>query len=299
MSRTLKERLDAYERLMRLDKPIGILLLLWPTLWALWLSTTGIMRVDVLLIFIVGTVLMRSAGCIVNDLADRHFDPHVERTRNRPLAAGVVAPGEALALTAVLLLAAFALVLQLNRLTLYLSLFAVVVTLVYPYLKRFFAFPQAGLGIAFSFGVPMAYAAQRNALPLESWVLMAAAFFWIIAYDTEYAMVDRNDDIKLGLNSSAITLGRHDVAAVMSCHAAFLAIMGAIGLWHRFGIPYYAGLLVAAGLAVYQYQLIRDRSREGCFRAFNNNNWMGAAVFTGLMFQLMLDNPRIFGVPVR
>jgi 4-hydroxybenzoate polyprenyltransferase len=296
---TLKERLDAYERLMRLDKPIGILLLLWPTLWALWLSTTGSMRVDVLLIFIVGTVLMRSAGCVVNDLADRRFDPHVERTRNRPLAAGVVAPAEALALAAVLLLAAFALVLRLNRLTLYLSIFAVAITLIYPYLKRFFAFPQAGLGVAFSFGVPMAYAAQRNTLPLEAWVLMAAAFFWIIAYDTEYAMVDRDDDIKLGVNSSAITLGRHDVAAVMSCHAAFLVIMGAIGLWHRFGIPYYAGLLAAAGLAAYQYRLIRDRNREGCFRAFNNNNWMGAAVFTGLMFQLMFDNPRIFGVPVR
>ena len=222
----------------------------------------------------------------------------VERTRDRPLAAGLVAPAEALALAAVLLLAAFALVLQLNRLALYLSFFAVAVTLIYPYLKRFFAFPQAGLGIAFSFGVPMAYAAQRNALPPDAWVLMTATFFWIIAYDTEYAMVDRDDDIKLGLNSSAITLGRHDVAAVMLCHAAFLVTMVVIGLRQRLGALYYGGLLVAACLAVYQYRLIRDRSREGCFRAFNNNNWMGAAVFAGIMFELMLQF-WIFGVRIR
>lgn len=295
---TLKEKLDAYERLMRLDKPIGILLLLWPTLWALWLSTTGSIRLDVLLIFVLGTVLMRSAGCIVNDFADRRFDPHVERTRNRPLAAGVVSPAEALTLAALLLLAAFALVLQLNRLTLYLSFFAVAITLIYPYLKRFFAFPQAGLGIAFSFGVPMAYAAQRNTLPPEAWALMTATFFWIIAYDTEYAMVDRDDDIKLGVNSSAIMLGRYDVAAVMLCHAAFLVTMVAIGIWQRLGALYYGGLLVAAGLAAYQYRLIRDRSREGCFRAFNNNNWMGASVFAGIVVELMLQT-WIFGVRVR
>jgi 4-hydroxybenzoate polyprenyltransferase len=295
----LKERLDAYERLMRLDKPIGILLLLWPTLWALWLSAPGIMNLHVLLIFLVGTVLMRSAGCIINDFADRRFDPHVERTRNRPLAAGRVAPAEALALAAALMLAALALVLHLNRLTLYLSFFGVAITLVYPYLKRFFAFPQAGLGIAFSFGVPMAYAAQRNALPAEAWVLMTATFFWIIAYDTEYAMVDRDDDIKVGVNSSAIVLGRYDVAAVMACHAAFLVIMGAIGPWQRLGAFYYGGLLVAAGLALYQYRLIRDRSREGCFRAFHNNNWMGAAVFAGIVLELMAAGPRIPGVPMR
>ena len=284
---TLKERLDAYERLMRLDKPIGILLLLWPTLWALWLSAPGSIRLDILLVFVLGTVLMRSAGCVINDFADRGFDPHVERTRERPLAAGLVSPAEALSLAAVLLLAALALVLQLNRLTLYLSLFGVAITLVYPYLKRFFAFPQAGLGIAFSFGVPMAYAAQRGALPAVAWALMSAAFFWIIAYDTEYAMVDRDDDIKLGVNSSAIVLGRRDVATVMSCHAVFLAIMGAIGVWQRLGAVYYGGLLVAGGLAAYQYRLIRDRSREGCFRAFLNNNWMGAAVFFGLVLDLM------------
>jgi 4-hydroxybenzoate polyprenyltransferase len=288
---TLTERLDAYERLMRLDKPIGILLLLWPTLWALLLSASRTLYLDVFFIFLLGTVLMRSAGCVINDLADRDFDPHVERTRERPLAAGVVSPAEALALAAFLLLAALALVLQLNRLTLYLSFFGFAITLIYPFLKRFFAFPQAGLGIAFSFGVPMAYAAQRNTLPPEAWVLMAATFFWIIAYDTEYAMVDRDDDIKVGVNSSAIALGRYDVAAVMACHAAFLLILGAIGLWQRLGPIYYGGLLVAACLAAYQYRLIRDRSREGCFRAFLNNNWMGAAIFAGIMADLAFGAP--------
>jgi 4-hydroxybenzoate polyprenyltransferase len=284
---TLKERLDAYERLMRLDKPIGILLLLWPTLWALWLSAPGQVRLDVLLIFVLGTVLMRSAGCIINDLADRDVDPHVERTRNRPLAAGAVRPFEAIVLTAVLLLLAFALVVRLHRLALYLSLFAVAITVLYPFLKRFFAFPQAGLGIAFSFGIPMAFAAQLGTVPALGWALMAATFFWIVAYDTEYAMVDRGDDIRVGIHSSAIVLGRYDVAAVMACQAAFLAGMAAIGIWQRLGTIYYACLMAAGAFVLIQYRLIREREREGCFQAFLANNWVGAVVFAGIALDLL------------
>jgi 4-hydroxybenzoate polyprenyltransferase len=285
---TPRERIDAYERLMRLDKPIGILLLLWPTLWALWLATPAFLHFDVLLIFFVGTVLTRSAGCIVNDYADRNFDRHVERTRDRPLATGIVKPLEALALAAVLLLLAFALVLQLTRLAIYLSFFGLAITLIYPFLKRFFVFPQAGLGIAFSFGVPMAYAAQRGELPAVAWVMMAATLFWILAYDTEYAMADRDDDLRIGLNSSAILLGRYDVRAVMVFHGAFLGIMAAIGVWERLGPVYYVGLLGAGALAAYQYRLIKDRGRDGCFRAFLNNGWMGAVIFVCVAADLVL-----------
>jgi 4-hydroxybenzoate polyprenyltransferase len=285
---TFKERLDAYEQLMRLGRPIGILLLLWPTLWALWFAARGIPQIDILLTFVTGTVLMRSAGCIINDYADRSFDPHVQRTRDRPLAAGLVSTREALALAAVLLLLAFFLVLQLNRLTILLSLFGLAITVIYPFLKRFFVFPQAGLGIAFSFGVPMAYAAQQGGLPLEAWALMIATFFWIIAYDTEYAMVDRDDDLRLGLKSSAIALGRFDVAGVMFVHALFLATMIFIGHWQRLGALYFSGLVVAAGCVLYQYWLIRGRDRSRCFRAFRNNGWMGLAILAGVVLDLYL-----------
>ena len=288
---TLRERIDAYERLMRLDKPIGILLLLWPTLWALWLSAPGYLRLDVLMIFVLGTVLMRSAGCVVNDLADRNIDPHVERTRDRPLAAGTVRPREAIVLAGALLLLSLLLVLQLNRLALTLSVFAVAITVAYPFLKRFFAFPQAGLGIAFSFGIPMAFAAQSGEVPALGWTLMIATFFWIIAYDTEYAMVDRSDDLKVGVYSSAILLGRLDVAAIMACHAIFLGILAAIAVREGLGALYYAGLIVAAGLVLSQYFLIRDRDRERCFRAFLGNNWVGAAVFAGIAFDRLLYLP--------
>jgi 4-hydroxybenzoate polyprenyltransferase len=283
-----RERIDAYERLMRLHQPIGILLLLWPTLWALWLAAPGVLRVELLVIFLTGTVLMRSAGCIINDLADRNFDRHVERTRDRPLAAGIIQPREALVLAVILLALAFLLVLQLKALAIYLSFFGLAITLGYPYLKRFFVLPQAGLGIAFSFGVPMAYAAQAGRLPAEAWVLMAATLFWIMAYDTEYAMVDREDDLKLGLKSSAILFGRYDVAAVMLCHAAFIGIMTAVGMRQQLGLFHYAGLLIASGLVVHQYRLIKDRSREGCFRAFRHNNWVGAAIFVGIALDQML-----------
>jgi 4-hydroxybenzoate polyprenyltransferase len=284
---TLKERLDAYERLMRLDKPIGALLLLWPALWALWLAKYGIPDLDILVIFVVGVVLTRSAGCIINDYADRNFDPHVERTRDRPLAAGLVSPAEALRVAGVLLLLSFVLVLLLKSgLAVLLSFIALGIMIVYPFLKRFFVFPQAWLGIAFGFSIPMAYAAQYGKLVLVTWVLLAANIFWAIAYDTEYAMVDRDDDVKLGLKSSAILLGRHDVTGVMVAHGLFLATMIFIGWSQYLGVLYYVALAVAAGLVCYQYRLIRDRSREGCFKAFLNNNWVGLAIWVGLVLDL-------------
>jgi 4-hydroxybenzoate polyprenyltransferase len=287
---TFSERLDAYERLMRLHQPIGALLLLWPALWSLWLARRAVPELEVLAIFLLGVVLTRSAGCVINDLADRKFDPHVERTRDRPLAAGIVSAREALALAAALLLIAFVLVLQLNWLTVQLSFAALAITVIYPFLKRFFVFPQAWLGVAFSFSVPMAFAAQLGYIAAAGWVLMGATFFWIIAYDTEYAMVDRDDDLKLGLKSSAILLGRFDVAGVMVAQALFLAIMTGIGRWQRLGPLFYAGLAVAAGFILYQYWLIRRRDRSRCFRAFRNNNWVGLAVFAGLALDLYFNS---------
>ena len=283
---TVKERLDAYEKLMRLDKPIGALLLLWPALWGLWLAKYGIPDWDLLVIFVCGVWLTRSAGCIINDFADRNFDPHVERTRDRPLATGLIRPPEALALAAVLLLAAFVLVWQLNRLTIMLAVAALGLMAVYPFLKRVFVFPQAWLGIAFGFSIPMAYAAQYEKLVPVTWVLLLANVFWAIAYDTEYAMVDRDDDIKLGLKSSAILLGRRDVAGVMIAHALFLVTMAGIGYWQFLGVLYYVGLAGAALLIAYQYRLIGDRSREGCFKAFRINNWVGLAIWAGLALDL-------------
>ena len=283
---TFKERLDAYERLMRLDQPIGALLLLWPALWALWLAKYNIPDPDILAIFVVGVMLTRSAGCIINDLVDRKFDPHVERTRNRPLAAGLVHPLEALALAGALLLFAFWLVLHLSRLTMLLSFIALAIMIVYPFLKRVFAFPQAWLGLAFGFAIPMAFSAQYGRLVPVTWVLLFANICWAIAYDTEYAMVDRDDDMKLGLKSSAILLGRHDVAGVMVAQALFLATMAVIGYWQFLGFFYYAGLAVAALLVVHQYHLIEARERTGCFKAFRNNNWVGLVIFAGLALDL-------------
>lgn len=283
---TFKDRLDAYERLMRLDKPIGALLLLWPALWGLWLSRRGVPAYDVLAIFLLGVIVMRSAGCVINDYADRNFDPYVERTRERPLASGALRPAEALALAGVLILVAFFLVLQLNWLAVSLSLAALVLTVVYPFLKRFFVFPQAWLGVAFGFSIPMAYAAQLGFVHYSAWVLLAANVFWSIAYDTEYAMVDRDDDARLGLKSAAILLGRHDVAGVMAAHALFLALMAYVGWWQRLDVIYFAGLAAAAGFIVRQYFLIRGRERSRCFRAFHLNNWVGLAIFAGLALDL-------------
>ena len=285
---TLVERLNAYERLLRLDKPIGILLLLWPALWGLWFAAQGVPDLSVLLVFVMGTILVRSAGCAVNDFADRDFDAHVERTRDRPLAARRIAPWEALGLAGLLFLTAFVLVLQLNRLTVMLAFAALALTVVYPFLKRVFPFPQAWLGIAFGFSIPMAYAALEETIPAVAWLLMIANMFWSIAYDTQYAMVDRPDDMRLGLKSSAILLGRYDVLAVDVSHAIFLTMMAAIGAWQNMGLLYYAALAIAATLVIHQHKLARTRDRDACFKAFLNNNWVGCAIFLGLAADLQL-----------
>ena len=278
----IARRLDAYERLIRLDKPIGTLLLLWPTLWAVWLAADGKPGAGIVVIFVVGTLLMRSAGCAVNDFADRNFDPYVERTRLRPLAAREIAPWEALVVGATLAIAAFGLVLYLNRFALVLSFLGLAIAATYPYAKRVFALPQAYLGIAFGFGIPMAYAAVRDQLPLECWLLLAANVFYAFAYDTEYAMVDRADDTRLGIRTSALTLGRWDVAGVMTSYGLMLGLLALVGALRGLAWPYYLGLTLAGAMMVYHWTLIRDRSREGCFKAFRHNNWVGAAVFAGI-----------------
>ncbi len=273
-----------YARLIRLDKPIGILLLLWPTLWGLWIAAEGKPDPVILAVFIAGTALMRSAGCAINDWADRDFDKHVKRTAMRPLAAGEIAPREALWVAAALALIAFALVvLFLNRLTLWLSVPAVLLAASYPFTKRFLAIPQAYLGLAFGFGIPMAFAAQTGEVPALAWWLLMANTFWTLAYDTEYAMVDRDDDIKLGIQTSALLFGKHDVAAVLFCYAAMLGTLMMIGKVIGLGWPYFLGLGAACVMALYHYALIKGRSRENCFKAFLHNNWLGLAVFCGIL----------------
>lgn len=291
----LKEKLDLYEKLMRLDKPIGILLLLWPTLWALWLSALGKPNWVVLWVFALGTVLMRSAGCVINDYADRDFDKHVERTKERPLTAGKVTTKEALTLFAVLSLISFGLVLMLgNQLVIWMSVPAVFLAASYPFTKRFFAIPQAYLGVAFGFGIPMAYAAHLGNVPAEAWWLLLANVFWAVAYDTEYAMVDREDDLKIGIKTSAITFGRYDVAAVMFCYAMTLAIIGWVGWTLHLGWAFYAGLVVAAGIFGLHYTWIRGRQRMPCFKAFLHNNWVGLVIFVGIVVDFLLAG-RSFG----
>lgn len=285
---TLSERLTQYERLMRLDKPIGILLLLWPTLWALWLASQGRPDWILLWIFVMGVVLMRSAGCVVNDYADRAIDPHVARTRARPLAAGKVSPKEALLLAAGLALLAFLLILPLGALVIKLSVVALFLAASYPYTKRFLAIPQAYLGIAFGFGIPMSYAAVWGEIPLEAWLLLAANVFWAVAYDTEYAMVDREDDLRIGIKTSAITFGRFDVAAIALCYAAALGLLAWVGYRRDIEWPFYGGLAVAAAIALYHLVLIRTREPQRCFRAFLHNTWFGAAVFGGIALSFLL-----------
>ena len=285
----LRERLDLYERLMRLDKPIGILLLLWPTLWALWLSAYGQPDWRVVWIFVLGTVLMRSAGCVINDLADRHIDPHVARTKDRPLAAGKVSKKEAVMLFLLLSLCAFCLILPLQNLKVIgLSVVALFLAATYPLTKRFFAIPQAYLGIAFGFGIPMAYAAHLDAVPRVAWCLLLANVFWAIAYDTEYAMFDREDDLKIGIKTSAITFGRFDVAAVMLCYALTLGLLVWVGSVLHLGRYYHIGLGVAGALAVYHFLLIRQRDPARCFKAFMHNNWLGASIFAGIVLDYLL-----------
>jgi 4-hydroxybenzoate polyprenyltransferase len=282
----LRRRLGLYARLLRLHRPVGTLLLLWPTLWALWVAARGLPDVYLLFAFGAGTLLMRSAGCAVNDWADRDFDRHVARTRDRPLTAGLLRPSEAIALFVGLSLVALLLVLPLNRLTWALAAVAAFLAASYPFTKRFFAIPQAYLGIAFGFGIPMAFAATLGTLPATAWVMLAANVCWAIAYDTEYAMVDRDDDLKIGIRTSAITFGRLDVAAVMAAYAAALGLLALAGVIEALGPAYFVGLAVAAGIAAYHWRLIRGRDRAGCFRAFNHNTWFGAAVFAGIALDL-------------
>jgi len=279
----IADKLTLYERLMRLDKPIGILLLLWPTLWALWFASGGHPQGRLVWIFSLGTVLMRSAGCVMNDIADWRYDAEVKRTRDRPLATGAVSRREALVLALALTLASFVLVLSLNRLTVLLSFAALGLAATYPLTKRFLAIPQAYLGVAFGFGIPMGYAATLGTLPAECGWLLLANVFWAVAYDTEYAMVDRDDDLRIGIRTAAITLGKYDVLTVMICYGAMLLILAGIGLHRDLGVAYYLGLAGAAGLMGYHYRLIRARGREGCFRAFNHNNWVGGAIFAGIV----------------
>ena len=280
----MSARLLDYARLMRLHRPIGIWLLLWPTLWALWLAAGGVPPLKLLTIFVAGTVLMRSAGCVINDYADREFDPQVARTRDRPLAAGRVRPGEALALFALLCLAALAVAWSLPAAALWLSLPAVLLAASYPFAKRFHSLPQAHLGIAFSWGVPMAYAAVRGTVPWgQAAPLMAANLCWVIAYDTLYAMSDRADDLKVGIKSSAILFGRYDRLLVGLLHGAALALLAWLGLRAGRGAAYFLGLLTAAGFAVYEQRLAGDRDPGRCLQAFTDNNRFGAAVFVGLV----------------
>jgi 4-hydroxybenzoate polyprenyltransferase len=281
-------RLSLYVQLVRLDKPIGILLLLWPTLTALWLASAGRPDWRLVLIFTLGTVLMRSAGCAINDYADRDFDRHVKRTAQRPLTSGRIAGWEAVAVAAALALVSFALILPLNALTKQLSVAAVLIAASYPYFKRFFAIPQAYLGIAFGFGIPMAFAAVQDTVPPAAWLLLVGNIFWAVAYDTEYAMVDRDDDLKIGIRTSAITFGSFDVAAVMLCYALSFAITLMVGWQYGLRGWFLAGLAVAAACAAYHYKLIHERDRMGCFAAFRHNNWLGAAVFAGVALDYAL-----------
>jgi 4-hydroxybenzoate polyprenyltransferase len=277
-------RLGLYARLVRIDKPIGTLLLLWPTLWALWAASGGLPPWHILLIFIAGTFLMRAAGCAINDYFDRDIDRHVKRTKDRVLTRGLIQASEALWVAGILALCAFALVLTLNALTIQLSIVALVLAATYPLMKRFFGVPQAYLGIAFGFGIPMAFAAVTASIPMVAWVMLVANLFWTVAYDTEYAMVDRDDDLKLGLK----TVGRFDRLAIGLCYGAALLLLFWVGVkmgWHW---AYYVGLLIAAGIATQHLFWIQGREREACFRAFRHNNWFGAAVFGGVVAQYLI-----------
>jgi 4-hydroxybenzoate polyprenyltransferase len=278
----MANRISIYLDLIRWSRPAGWLLLLWPTLSALWLAAGGFPGWHLLSVFTLGTVLMRSAGCCINDVADRDFDRHVQRTAQRPVTSGRVSVREALALGAALALLAFGLVLTTNAATIAWSFAALAVAVVYPYAKRVVAMPQAVLGVAFSFGIPMAFAAVTGAVPPVAWLLLLGNLFWVLAYDTEYAMVDREDDLRIGIKTSAITLGRWDVAAIMGFYAAYLAVWGAVLSASNLGSFWMLGLAAAGAQALWHFGLIRHRSREGCFKAFRLNHWVGFAVFAGI-----------------
>lgn len=280
---TVTGRLQEYALLMRLDRPIGILLLMWPALWGLWVAGRGQPQIQVFLVFVTGVILMRSAGCVINDYADRDFDPHVERTRERPLAAGRVSTQEALGLFIVLCLTAFLLVLQLNTLTILLSFVGAFLAASYPFIKRYTHLPQFYLGAAFGWSIPMAFAAQTGAVPAVAWVLFLANVCWSVAYDTAYAMVDRQDDLKIGVKSTAILFGSWDRTMIGVFHVMCLALLAVAGVMADLGFWFYGSLFAALILAVYQQILILQREPKKCFRAFINNNWFGATVFTGLV----------------
>ena len=285
----MRARLIAYGHLIRIDKPIGTLLLLWPTLWALWLSSSGFPGWELFLIFVVGTFLMRSAGCAVNDYADRDFDRHVERTKYRPITSGQISGKEALAIAGLLAVFAFLLIQPLNGLTKWLSVFALSIAILYPFTKRFFAIPQAILGIAFGFGIPMAYAAVLNFIPLEAWILFIGNIFWAIAYDTAYAMVDRDDDIRLGLRTSAITFGQYDVIAIAISYGVLFLSQILVAYIAQLGVFFWLGWIGAVMCALYHLRLVSTRKRESCFKAFRHNNWLGGFLFLGIVLGLMLN----------
>jgi 4-hydroxybenzoate polyprenyltransferase len=272
-----------YFRLMRLDKPIGIWLLLWPTLWALWIAGNGHPQPGVFLAMVVGTIVTRSAGCVINDYADRNFDGHVARTAQRPLVTGEVAPAEALVLFGGLMLIALGIVSTLNALTIVFACFGAAVTIAYPFAKRFISAPQFVLGVAFAWGVPMAFAAQLESVPRVGWLLFIAAVVWVVVYDTEYAMVDREDDLAIGVKSTAIMLGEMDRTFIGAMQALLFVTLILVGRQAELGVWYYGGLALAALLALYQQHLIRTRDRDRCFRAFLNNAWFGGCIFAGTL----------------
>ena len=284
----LGQKLPHFVALTRLDRPIGIYLLLWPMLWALWFAAQGIPRLDVLFIFVLGTVLTRSAGCAVNDYADRDFDGHVERTRNRPLATGALSAREALLAAAVLMLAAFVLVLFTNPLTIALSFVAVLLAVIYPFSKRYTHLPQVVLGAAFGFAVPMAFTAQTNSLPAIAWWLYLSAIIWSVAYDTLYAIADRPDDLKIGIKSSAILFGRYDLVMVVVFQTIVIALLAWVGWLAGRGVVYYSGLFASTGFVAYQIWLARDREPARCVQAFLNNNWLGLTVFIALVIDFAI-----------
>lgn len=282
----MRDRIVAYAYLIRLDKPIGTLLLLWPTLWALWLASGGLPQWQLLIIFTLGTFLMRSAGCAINDYADQDFDRHVLRTKDRPITSGKISGKEALLVAGTLALIAFLLIQPLNTLTKELSFFALAVAILYPFTKRFFAIPQAVLGIAFGFGIPMAYAAVLDFIPLEAWVLFVGNIFWAIAYDTAYAMVDRDDDLRLGLRTSAITFGRFDVLAIALSYSVLFLSQVWVAQLANLSNYFWLGWCLALACAVYHLKLVSTRKREECFKAFRHNNWLGGFLFLGILLGL-------------
>jgi len=286
-SLSLNQKLPYFIQLTRLDKPIGILLLLWPTLWALWVAAEGFPQWHILFIFVVGAVLMRSAGCIINDYADRNLDGQVDRTKNRPLATGIVAPKDALLLAGVIALVAFILVLFTNLFTILLSFGALALAATYPFMKRYTYLPQVVLGAAFAWSIPMAFAAETNSLSKEVWLLYASTVLWTVAYDTMYAMVDRDDDVKAGIKSTAILFGEADKVIIALLQISALGPLILLGLQLHYSFWFYLGLLAAAGLFVYQQLLIRDREKDLCFKAFLNNSWVGLVIFAGIVLHYL------------